>query len=396
MFSSRRSYLWCWSCVLLIGSVLGVPVPEESTIDTPCTTPDGLVGACVPVRHCKHVRYLIRRKTQHNYRDTVWLENLECRGAPGVPSQHQSLICCPRLTNDPMCGGGTEFGSRIYGGTESEIGEYPWLALLRFQERNGRLTVNCAGSLIGPRFVLSAVHCFRSRAGKPKQLKYVRLGEWNFQNHRGRSNCRKLDDGGEGREVCRKDYGVTRVALYPEYAVNAAAHLHDIALIELAETVEYSEYIAPICLPLLESPESVRSLPVEYTAAGWGATLESDGMTPVLQAVHLLPFDKERCRKVYPVPNSHGIGDGHICAGGARGQDTCDGDSGGPLMQRIEGVVYLVGITSFGWPECGREGKPGVYTNVTHYLHWVAYEVLLGSRLRVVSEMDENEALWVV
>ncbi|XP_035789541.1 CLIP domain-containing serine protease B14-like [Anopheles albimanus] len=391
MFLSRCRYL-CWSCWLLIATVQCGPVPPESFLDTPCTTPDGMVGACVPVRHCKHVRYLIRRK-HHNYQDTALLESLQCHGTPSVPGQ-QSLICCPRLTNDANCGGAA-FANRIYGGIDSEIGEYPWLALLRFQERNGKLTVNCAGSLIGPRFVLSAVHCFRSRAGKPKQLKYVRLGEWNFQNHRGRSNCRKLDDGGVGREVCRKDYGVKRVALYPEYAVNAAAHLHDIALIELAEQVAYSEYIVPICLPLLESSESLSIPPIEYTAAGWGATLESDGMTPVLQAVDLLPYDKERCRKVYPVPSAHGIGDGHICAGGARGQDTCDGDSGGPLMQRIDGVAYLVGITSFGWPECGREGKPGVYTNVTHYLDWVAYEVLLGSRL-AMSEVDETDAIWVV
>ena len=54
------------------------------------------------------------------------------------------------------------------------------------------------------------------------------------------------------------------------------------------------------------------------------------------------------------------------------GQDSCNGDSGGPLIGRfeIQDTMYLSGVVSFGTPTCGI-GFPGVYTNVQEYLPWI-------------------------
>ena len=42
-----------------------------------------------------------------------------------------------------------------------------------------------------------------------------------------------------------------------------------------------------------------------------------------------------------------------ICAGGA-GKHACPGDSGGPLVTRENnGSFSLIGVTSFGAPDCG-------------------------------------------
>ncbi|XP_058065562.1 CLIP domain-containing serine protease B14-like [Anopheles bellator] len=334
-----------------------------------CTTPNGAPGMCVPVRSCMYVRDFIAMPS-HHFQDTDYLEGLKCSATNGTD---RLLVCCPRLLSEPNCGPMVAFGTRVYGGDDTEIAEFPWLALLRFRARNGKLFISCAGSLISRRFVLSAAHCFTEAKKKFQVLDSVRLGEWNFKNHRGRSDCKSVAD----RRVCRKDYQVVRVTLYPEYSVNVAAHLHDIALIELVGEVELNEFVAPICLP--QSLVEVEA-PSEYMAAGWGATsTESDSMTHVLQKIQLNQFDKERCRKAYPVPDDNGIGEGHICAGGIEGQDTCHGDSGGPLMESVDGVWYLAGITSFGWPTCGKQGVPGVYTNVSHYLDWLGYEVFRGS-----------------
>ena len=53
-------------------------------------------------------------------------------------------------------------------------------------------------------------------------------------------------------------------------------------------------------------------------------------------------------------------------------QDSCSGDSGGPLMvQKGEGEpMYLRGIVSFGTRKCGK-GFPGVYTNIEYYIDWI-------------------------
>ena len=65
------------------------------------------------------------------------------------------------------------------------------------------------------------------------------------------------------------------------------------------------------------------------------------------------------CNRVYARQRVT-LADGQICAGGIRGKDSCNGDSGGPLMD-IDDVTnpllpyfYLVGLVSFGPSPCGK------------------------------------------
>ena len=52
-------------------------------------------------------------------------------------------------------------------------------------------------------------------------------------------------------------------------------------------------------------------------------------------------------------------------------QDTCDGDSGGPLQwQSLNGIWYLYGLTSFGDKNCDPK-MPSYYTKVSIYLDWI-------------------------
>jgi secreted trypsin-like serine protease len=53
-----------------------------------------------------------------------------------------------------------------------------------------------------------------------------------------------------------------------------------------------------------------------------------------------------------------------VCAGYPQGgTDTCDGDSGGPLLAPVKDGFRLAGATSFG-SGCAQAGKPGVYARV--------------------------------
>lgn len=75
------------------------------------------------------------------------------------------------------------------------------------------------------------------------------------------------------------------------------------------------------------------------------------------------------------------ISNKQICAGGVIGEDSCGGDSGGPLMY-IESVdtkpprYYLLGVVSFGTTLCGSTTQPGIYTRTAAYLKWILDNIL--------------------
>lgn len=83
----------------------------------------------------------------------------------------------------------------------------------------------------------------------------------------------------------------------------------------------------------------------------------------------------EQCGRVYAQLNVR-ILNTQLCAGGKRGEDSCNGDSGGPLMtlddsNPLNPHYYLVGLVSFGPRQCGLESWPGVYTKVSEYMDWI-------------------------
>ena len=53
------------------------------------------------------------------------------------------------------------------------------------------------------------------------------------------------------------------------------------------------------------------------------------------------------------------------------GKDTCNGDSGGPIVYETnQRVYYQVGIVSFGSKDCGG-GKPAIYTRISTFSKWI-------------------------
>jgi len=64
-----------------------------------------------------------------------------------------------------------------------------------------------------------------------------------------------------------------------------------------------------------------------------------------------------------------------ICAGGQNRKDTCKGDSGSPLMATmgwgVDEFVYLAGITSYGFNQCG--DWPAAYTKTSSYINWIQW-----------------------
>lgn len=240
-----------------------------------------------------------------------------------------------------------EADDKIVNGTDAKLGEFPHFAELGYGDYP--YTWKCGASLISENFVLTAAHC----TSEHNPVTAVQFGDVVLDSHQS------------------KTYGVFRTYVHPEYSPGIS--YHDIALLELEETVEFTPYIKPACLP-----RSTNELQQKLVATGFGLLDFTDFANSYkLQKVTLDFFPFNRCNQKFGGGNKfpEGIQEKfQICYGGRRDRkDTCLGDSGGPL-QYYEYEISLfrvIGIVSQGGRRCGRPGFPGIYTRVSHYLAWI-------------------------
>ncbi|EDW00876.1 GH20776 [Drosophila grimshawi] len=245
----------------------------------------------------------------------------------------------PRNCTDCVCGvANTQ--KRIVGGQETEVHQYPWVAMLLYGER-----FYCAGSLLNDQFLLTASHCVY---GFRKERISVRL----LEHDRKMSHLQKID---------RK---VAEITTHPKY--NARNYDNDIAVIKLDEPVEFNEILHPVCMP---TPG--RSFKGETgVVTGWGAIKVGGPTSDTLQEVQVPILSQDACRK-----SRYGnkITDNMLCGGyDEGGKDSCQGDSGGPLHIVPNGTreYQIAGVVSWG-EGCAKAGYPGVYARVNRYGTWI-------------------------
>ncbi|XP_004460084.3 LOW QUALITY PROTEIN: coagulation factor XII [Dasypus novemcinctus] len=241
--------------------------------------------------------------------------------------------------------------SRVVGGLVALPGAHPYIAALYWGHNF------CAGSLIAPCWVLTAAHCLQNRPA-PEELTVV-LGQ-DLHNQ----SC----------EQCQT-LAVRAYRLHEAYSpVN---YQHDLALLRLQERTDgscahMSPFVQPVCLP----GDAARRFQPEAKPcelAGWGHQFEgAEDYASFLQEAQVPLLAPERCS----APDVHGaaFAPGMLCAGFLEGgTDACQGDSGGPLVCEdgtAERRLSLRGVVSWG-TGCGDRYKPGVYTDVAHYLAWI-------------------------
>ncbi|OMJ16990.1 Transmembrane protease serine 4, partial [Smittium culicis] len=118
------------------------------------------------------------------------------------------------------------------------------------------------------------------------------------------------------------------------------------------------------------------SIPVE--AAGWGVTSNDvKSASDTLNYVPLHLSSSSICKGFNSYWSSNA--GSFICTENVNSQDTCFGDSGGPLSYSSVSPKPIIGITSFGRDpskdstlQCGAAGGVGFYTHAYYYIDWIS------------------------
>ncbi|XP_017061276.1 venom serine protease [Drosophila ficusphila] len=260
---------------------------------------------------------------------------------------------CALTVTKQNCNCGWSATARIANGQQAAANEFPSFAALKDVTKNQASF--CGGTIVAHRYILTAAHCIYMVSQATNIVAIV--GTNNLNN--------------PSSSVYYQQYSIQQMIPHEQYVSDPNVN-NDIAVLITATNIKWSRGVGPICLP----PVGTTS-PFTYDTVdviGFGTLIFAGPTSATLQKINLNIVTNQDCQTEYN--NVATIYTGQMCTYdySGTGRDSCQFDSGGPVILR-KTRQFLVGIISFG-KSCAESQYPmGVNTRVTSYISWIRQKI---------------------
>ncbi|KAH8418299.1 hypothetical protein KR222_009199 [Zaprionus bogoriensis] len=258
----------------------------------------------------------------------------------------QARLSCQAVARRVRCNCGWSQTTRIANGVQASKHEFPSMVAIR--DLSSNLPILCGGSIVSDRYIVTAAHCTRRQPNAQRLV--ARVGSNDISQ--------------PGDSIFASEYAIQRIIENPGYS--STTNANDIALLQTVRTIEWSRGVGPICLPLRQGSGDISNLPVYI--AGWGTLGFLNPISRTLQKAQLLTTTNAHCSREFNVT----LLSSQVCTYdySGLGRDSCQYDSGGPIIRVIQNRLFLLGVISYG-RQCGLRYNTGVNTRVSSYNNWI-------------------------
>ena len=244
----------------------------------------------------------------------------------------------------------------IIGGSFANPHEFPWI--VGVVDNSGK----CGGTIISKNLVITAAHCVSDIEETYSDELFIYMGSSDLTS-----------------SFIRKEK-VKSILIHPQYI--DTIHYNDIALLRLSKDIKFNFFVEPVALPNEGILDDYDGLMI---ATGWGFSLDLTNEIDFFKNQSIRVEEKQEFiiqRAVDPhnlmklkmiqseCTDDLDNGYNEFCAAGRKQpiiQGTCHGDSGSPLMRKINRRIEIIGIAS----KSHCFGSNNVFVNVGRFTTWI-------------------------